>query len=419
MQRVLALTEAGRQEVRSPQSGLSLPQRWLLVRIDGQSSLDDLAAMATVSGPSDRLPRDAARLVAMGLAFDVGEPGPSSFGPSTLYGDVTLALPLGEEERGRSAHQAPASAPSRQASPSLWLAVAGLLVGAAGLGLWALQRVPAGPAAVAGSGAAAPALPSALTPALMAASAALAQAVATPLVVRPLEPLPAVPAAASAVAGQAAGPTPRGPAAPQAAAPAAPATVAPPTRQVTSTATSLPQPSPSADGADVYRAPAVVASPPAAAAASVPAAVVPSEVRPAPAEATPARRGGPGTEAPGGTAALYLPPTAAAPTAPAPTPVAAAGPLPRSGSTALRPLSTVTPEYPRTALREGQAEDVVLKARLTVGPGGEVRQVDFGAVGLRERPFLRAARDAMLQWRFPEGTAERSYSTDVVFKREP
>ena len=84
MQRVLALTEAGRQEVRSPQSGLSLPQRWLLVRIDGQSSLDDLAAMATVSGPSDRLPRDAARLVAMGLAFDVGEPGPSSFGPSTL-----------------------------------------------------------------------------------------------------------------------------------------------------------------------------------------------------------------------------------------------------------------------------------------------------------------------------------------------
>ena len=111
LSRVLALTPVGRQELREPQSGLSLPQRWLLGHLDGESSLRELAALPG-SPAAGRLPRDAARLAGLGLALDMGEPGPSasSFGPSTLYGDTTLSLPL--DDAAPSATPAPERAPA-------------------------------------------------------------------------------------------------------------------------------------------------------------------------------------------------------------------------------------------------------------------------------------------------------------------
>jgi hypothetical protein len=63
---VLALCSEGRDELREPQAGLSLPQRKLLSRIDGKRTLRQIAsAEATLRG--DRLARDAALLLGLGL----------------------------------------------------------------------------------------------------------------------------------------------------------------------------------------------------------------------------------------------------------------------------------------------------------------------------------------------------------------
>jgi hypothetical protein len=178
LQRVLAPTPVGREELRDPQSGLSLPQRWLLGHIDGEQSL---AALATQSGcpPAERLPRDAARLVSLGLALDRGEPGPSAstFGPSTMYGEITLSLPLDDQ-----AAAAATSARPRRLLPTALAAAAVLAVGGGAAALMA------GPSPE----------PAALPPAPVASAPAAAASVpASP--VAGMEPVPDPELSASAV----------------------------------------------------------------------------------------------------------------------------------------------------------------------------------------------------------------------------
>ena len=119
--RVLATTAAGHQELSNPQRGLSLPQRWLLGHLDGRRCLADFSALAGCP-PVERLPRDAARLAGMGLASDVGEPGPiaSGFGPTTSHGELTIELPL-ETAPGpvRAAASRRGAKPGRQRSQKI------------------------------------------------------------------------------------------------------------------------------------------------------------------------------------------------------------------------------------------------------------------------------------------------------------
>jgi len=102
-------------------------------------------------------------------------------------------------------------------------------------------------------------------------------------------------------------------------------------------------------------------------------------------------------------------PAAAAPQATAPTRPA----LLPGEQASLKPLSRVMPDFPP----EGR-EAVTLQARLAINPKGEVTRVDFDNASLRTRPFERAARTALLQWRFPEGSGDRLFRTEVAFKPE-
>ena len=97
-------------------------------------------------------------------------------------------------------------------------------------------------------------------------------------------------------------------------------------------------------------------------------------------------------------------------TSPAPAPVGVA-----AAAAPLRPLSNPAPSFPREGVADGRRE-VMLKARLVIGPGGEVARVEFTDSSPRNRAFERSARTTLLQWRFPEGAGERSYRTDLVFK---
>lgn len=110
------------------------------------------------------------------------------------------------------------------------------------------------------------------------------------------------------------------------------------------------------------------------------------------------------------------PATATATATPAPAAAAdAAAPQP-GAQPALRPLSRVMPDPP-PEVRDLRGE-VTLQARLAINARGEVTRVDFDNGSLRTRPFERAARNALLQWRFPEGGGERSFRAEISFKPE-
>ena len=450
LSRVLALTPVGRQELRDPQSGLSLPQRWLLGRLDGESSLAELAALPG-SPAADRLPRDAAKLASLGLALDMGEPGPSasSFGPSTLYGDITLSLPLDgvEPPPGPLAGPGAAAAPRRGA---LWLAVA-VLGGVGAVAVWVASRsadAPAGSAlavapAVASARAAPAASPAVPDGAVAAADAAgVASAAGMPAsaaaVLSATEaPPPAASMASAADRGAAAAPVApllvAGTAPPQAATGALPRALPGATGPLVRPATA---PGVAAAAARLGPAAAPAAAPalnplpvappvtPAAPSpAPVPAAapaVAPAVLPPPPAAvATPT-----GPAAPAATPALAPPatPPAGGPLATTAAPAPQAAPQAPGAGTAvaaapLRPIALVEPAFPR----EGQgigARGVVVQARVVVSSNGTVSQVSFPQSSPTTRVFERAARAALLQWRFPEGQGERVVFQSMRFSEE-
>ena len=451
--RVLALTPVGRQELRDPQSGLSLPQRWLLGHLDGESSLEELAAQPG-SPAADRLPRDAAKLASLGLALDMGEPGPSasSFGPSTQYGDITLSLPLdGAIQPAPLSPAQAAAAPARRTA--LWLALV-VLGGAGAVAAWVASGTADAPAgaslaaapAVASARAApaaSPAIPALADAAAASAPAALASVAGVapppPAVPVPLPPavataavtdrppnapvaLPTPPAvlpnppAAPAPAGRLAGTDPAGPRSgppgpgagqrPPATPPGGEAAV----RAAVGTA-------PSAQPAVASPPPATTSIPAATVAAAAPV-VSATPVAAAPVLAPPTLQPVPGTAPAPATVAPPpgLPPPSATPAAAA-LQAAAPSPPPAAAAVPLRPIALVEPTFPRDGQGIG-ARGVVLQARLVVAPNGTVSQVSFPQSSPAMRVFERAARSALLQWRFPEGSGERVVTQSLRFSEE-
>jgi hypothetical protein len=143
------------------------------------------------------------------------------------------------------------------------------------------------------------------------------------------------------------------------------------------------------------------------------AAASPGAAAPAPAGGTPAVMPVAVTTAaqPTPLAALQVAP-ATRPTAPtAPTAVAAK-------ALALRPSSVVEPQFPREGWGLG-SRVVTLQARLSLDAAGSVTRVDFvHGASTAGRVFERAARNALMQWRFPPGAADRSYVQELTFKEE-
>lgn len=418
LNRILALTPAGQRELRDPRAGLSLPQRWLLVQVDGESSLADIAEKTAGTAQVDRLPRDAAKLVSLGMAYDVGEPGPSEFGPSSQQADfaATVMSPPISSAMGR-----PSGAFGTPRSRLPMLAIGGALA-LAGVGAGYLLWSPSSASrpAPAAASAAAPSTPPAAVSSVQAAAASVAQLLATPSPGAPVTtgappPLPTVPG----TAGPGAQPLPVGAAPVTSPLPtraasgsrfggagAAAASVAPYTTSAApAPARRLDEPSarPGADAAPTVSVPPLAAAP-SPAPAPLPAPVPAAGSAPAPpaAAAAPATTPAPAPANPA-TVAYSAPssPPAAAPVA------ATAAPL--------RPLSNPAPAFPREGVADGRRE-VMLKARLVIGASGEVTRVEFSESSPRDRAFERSARSTLLQWRFPEGSGDRSYRTDLVFR---
>jgi hypothetical protein len=382
---VLELTPAGRHELTARERGLSLPQRWLLVRVNGRDSLADLAQASNQADARQRLPLDAERLVQKGLVRWLVPPQDDVMATVPAVLDRTHAVSgglgvvppraLAAVPHPLSAGAAPAAEParrSRQATP--WLAVAAVMaVVLAGLAAWGLRSgvqaqgpatpaqssgVAAGPAAAPLAGPAGPAL---LQPAAPTRDdAAGAAAVAAPTGARPV-PVPPGPVVVAVPA-----------AAPAAALPAA-ATVLPPI----ASAAPVPLPSVSlpARGAD------------------------PSAALPAPTLAEPA--------------ALSLP-APAVPAAAAPSALVAA---PAAGPGRLQPLFSPPPRLPRD-WQEDTRLVVSFNANLTVDASGAVTQVAFSGITPADAALVRAARQSLSQWRFPPGAPGRAHAVELVFRVE-
>lgn len=420
LQRQLATTPVGRDELREPQSGLSLPQRWLLRRLDGQATLADLAQQPGCPAV-ERLPRDAARLVALGLAYDVGEPGPgvSMFGPTTQMGDSALTLSLDDlapPPPAEAARAVEAGAGRRLAWPLVVLAG----VAVAGTGWW-LLRAPEGPAPLAVAAAASAPNPGAAAVVALAPPAASTAASGSADDARAAA---SSPAAAPALPATPVLPTTLVITAPEAAAtrPAAAAVVAPPPPRAVA-ALPIPATAPRAAvaAAGPVATPAATPAPGYGPAAGTPAdgPAPPPAAGPAPAYAPASPPPGPlANPVPAAVTTATAPPAAPAPNPAPPVTVTSSGPAPAPlQPPPLRPTSTVEPVFPREALGGG-AREIVLQARLTVAPNGTVTQVTFTGSNSTQRPFERAARNAFLQWRFPEGAAERTYVQSLRFREE-
>jgi TonB family protein len=115
-----------------------------------------------------------------------------------------------------------------------------------------------------------------------------------------------------------------------------------------------------------------------------------------------------------------VPASAASPPAAAPpiqlaTAAPASGPLRPTPSPARVPIAREAPSFPREAIALGLADGNV-RARLTIDAKGNVSSVDI--VEASHRAFTRTVRETLLRWRFEPGTAGRTTSVDVAFKRD-
>ncbi|HEY3583270.1 MAG TPA: energy transducer TonB, partial [Casimicrobiaceae bacterium] len=81
----------------------------------------------------------------------------------------------------------------------------------------------------------------------------------------------------------------------------------------------------------------------------------------------------------------------------------------------LVPITQEAPAFPREALAAGLANGNV-KARVVVDAKGAVSSVEI--VDSSHRAFDRTVREALSHWRFEPGTASRTTTVDVAFKRD-
>jgi protein TonB len=145
-----------------------------------------------------------------------------------------------------------------------------------------------------------------------------------------------------------------------------------------------------------------------------PAAPEPRKAEPPKPE--PVRAEPPKPEAP--KAAAAAPQPSAEPKAPPPAPrteVAAAKPGAAPAPAAIRVLARVEPEFPREALRTGTEQGSV-RARLTLDAAGGVKNVEV-VESYPRRVFDRAVINALSQWKFNAGAADRTYEAEIQFRR--
>lgn len=132
-------------------------------------------------------------------------------------------------------------------------------------------------------------------------------------------------------------------------------------------------------------APAPVAAAPAPAPVQAAPTPAPAPARPAPVEDTVAR---------------------------APAPTAAPAPAPTNTVTV---VSRTAPDFPRDAVRAG-VDSGTVRARLSIDSTGNVTNVAI----LEARParvFDRTVRDTLSKWKFNAGADNRTYDTEVEFRR--
>jgi TonB family protein len=81
----------------------------------------------------------------------------------------------------------------------------------------------------------------------------------------------------------------------------------------------------------------------------------------------------------------------------------------------LKPLTRISPEFPREATAAG-ADKGHVKARVTIDASGEVSHVEIIEANPR-RVFDRAVMRSLSQWRYPTGAEGRTTDIDVDFQR--
>ena len=91
--------------------------------------------------------------------------------------------------------------------------------------------------------------------------------------------------------------------------------------------------------------------------------------------------------------------------------VAAAKPSAAPTPAAPRVLNRVEPDFPRNAPDTG-----TVRARITMDAAGTVTRVEILEASPR-RVFDRSVTGALSQWRFNEGPPDRTFDTEVVFRR--
>ncbi|MGE5338540.1 MAG: energy transducer TonB [Gemmatimonadota bacterium] len=439
---VLAPTDAGRAELAQPQAGLSLPQRKLLSRLDGQRRLADLVG-ADAGLSSERIARDALRLLMLGLARS------DEFVPTQQRAPTTVDLARNTQVPA-TLSQADASLPSSAAvveesrrGPMRLAIGGGIAALAIGFGVVllrpsAVQREAESVASQDQAAAPAPApLPRPVTAGAVPPDSAPPSA--PPAIDRPAEPTqsqsrvaePRAVRTPPKVEARAPKEEPRAPVARHDAAPPhavqKPTTVAavppvskPPAKQEAANKSGTERTAPVKE----TTAPTATPTPPAAqpaerAAAPPPAArVVDSAPATAPqqvAVATP----------PSGPPAA---PVAAATNPPAPAGARALLPSERDfapsdtdperlaqQAAGRAPVQRTPPIFPRDAIRQGLTEGSV-RARLHIAADGSVQSVETSVTDPRFKVFERPARAALMTWTFVPGAPGRAYDTLVYFR---
>lgn len=401
---LLSRTAAGDAELAAARHGLSIPQRRILTLLDTPARLDGLAARH----PSDRewIARDVVRLVQCGLVREQGAANAEI--PSS---DALAAIRLGAPALTRrilvvavaaalawagwhylaprvvpaSARTGPVSIRADSASGGTATAgseptVIATRVLRGDVGDRTREAARAGPAITAAhapkTGEDRPAAEPRKTDDLAIARApTLADDTS-----RPGSPV----AVASTAAAPQLQPAPAAP--PPDVSVSRPSTPVPPAMQQPSPATTQSAPSPA----------------PTSSASSLPESATPVSAAPA------------------ASAALASPAQLASATPSSPMHVASAAPAVaatrENAPVKLVPVSREAPEFPREAIAQG-VESGTVKARLTIDAQGNVTGVDIIDAS-PHRVFDRAVRSALARWHFPPGSAGRSTTVDVAFKRD-
>lgn len=403
---VLALTQSGREELKRPRAGLSLPQRRLLTLIDGGRSVRDIVA-AERALHAERTTRDAARLLGHGLVeLEQGWLEPITRPTTVMPVTAPPAGPTASPQVRSLLVAAPAAqvaaagtaVPQRRRGALLGVLLAGgsavavavaylLQPEAPGMSpaaatSWAPQPILNAPAAAVASPAAATAQRSSETPRERAAPTGA---------VAPTDPAPAQ-AAPSGTAQQSLGAAP-----PRSDRVLAPSTVA------RNTASSPVAPNP-AGVAGVNRPSAAVAAPaaPTPANSDAPASATGSGDAPAARVAT-TEATAPGQAEVPAWAREFAPVSPEADS----TPVAAA-------SSTLSPIERVPPIYPREAARAGITRGRI-RALAVLTANGSVERVEFPSTDAANRVFERPGRAALMTWTFPQGERGRLYEVVLDF----